>query len=106
MLCKRLGIPEPVTEFRFHPTRRWRFDYAWPQHRVALEIEGGIWTGGRHTRGVGFVRDMEKYNTATVMGWKVLRCQPADIRKLPILDMVKQAIDNTAPFKDYGNNGQ
>jgi very-short-patch-repair endonuclease len=104
VLCRRMGIPTPVTEYRFHPTRKWRFDYCWPEHRVALEVEGGIWTGGRHTRGVGFVRDMEKYNTAALMGWKVLRCQPTELRKLVVVDMIKQAIEDTAPFKDYLRN--
>jgi len=72
------GITEPHREYRFHPSRRWRFDYAWPSRMIALEIEGGVWTGGRHTRGAGFLGDMEKYNAATLMGWKVLRCVPGD----------------------------
>jgi hypothetical protein len=62
-----------VREHRFHPTRRWRFDFAWPLISVALEVEGAVWVGGRHTRGSGFLGDMTKYNTATLMGWRVLR---------------------------------
>ena len=58
------GLPEPVREFKFHPTRRWRFDFAWPDHKVAAEVEGGTWTGGRHTRGSGFEKDCHKYNAA------------------------------------------
>lgn len=61
------------TEYRFHPVRRWRFDFAYPQHLLAIEVEGGVWMGGRHTRGRGFELDAEKYNSATIMGWKVLR---------------------------------
>lgn len=60
-------------EHRFHPTRRWRFDFSWPEKRVAVEIEGGHWTGGRHVRGAGFEADCEKYLEAIVMGWRVLR---------------------------------
>ncbi len=66
----------PVPEYRFHPKRKWRFDYAWPEQKVALEIEGGIWTLGRHTRGAGFRADMEKYNEAGRAGWRVFRFTP------------------------------
>lgn len=70
------GLPEPATEHRFHPTRRWRFDIAWTEQMVALEVEGGVWTQGRHTRGAGFIKDMEKYNAAHALGWVVLRAIP------------------------------
>lgn len=66
-------LPKPAREYRFHPERRWRFDFAWPQRKVALEVEGGTRTGGRHVRGDGFAADCEKYNTAAIMGWRVLR---------------------------------
>lgn len=82
------NLPEPVKELRFSPPRRWRFDYAWEAGKVALEVEGGVWTGGRHTRGKGFLADMEKYNTATVMGWRVLRVTPDQLKRrehLPLL---------------------
>lgn len=67
------GLPQPVAEHRYHPTRKWRFDFAWPDRLVAVEIEGGAWTGGRHTRGSGFVKDCDKYNAAALLGWRVLR---------------------------------
>jgi hypothetical protein len=70
------GIPEPTCEYKFCDHRRWRFDFAWPIQRVALEVEGGVWTGGRHTRGSGFLKDVEKYNAAAAMGWRVVRCEP------------------------------
>jgi very-short-patch-repair endonuclease len=66
-------LPEPATEYRFHPRRKWRFDCAFPDHRVAVELDGGTYMGGRHTRGAGFAADCEKLNAATVMGWRVLR---------------------------------
>jgi len=66
-------IPPPVSELPFEPGRKWRFDYAWPEHRVALEIEGGVYTRGRHTRPAGYLKDLEKYNTATLRGWRLLR---------------------------------
>lgn len=67
-------IPMPEPEYRFHPFRKWRVDFAWPSLRLAIEIEGAIWTGGRHTRGGGVLADMEKYNTlSAVMGWRLMR---------------------------------
>ena len=66
-------LPEPVTEYKFHPKRKWRMDVAWPDYRLCVELEGGVHNGGRHTRGAGFEADAEKYNAAAVMGWTVLR---------------------------------
>lgn len=70
---RAVGLPTPKREYRFHPDRRWRFDFAWPDRLVAAEVEGGTYSGGRHTRGVGFERDAEKYNEAGVRGWRVFR---------------------------------
>lgn len=71
-------MPEP--EYRFHPSRMWRVDFAWPSLRVAVEIEGAVWTGGRHTRGGGFLADMDKYNALSVMGWRLLRFDGGAVR--------------------------
>jgi hypothetical protein len=90
----QMGLPKPVTEHRFHPTRRWRFDYAWPEHLIALEVEGGVWTGGRHTSGAGFVKDLEKYNAAGLLGWRVFRCVPNDLMKLVTVELLRAAIDS------------
>ena len=65
--------PGAVAEFRFHPSRRWRFDFAWPDKKLAVEIEGGTWSGGRHTSGKGYRADCEKYSNAAIMGWAVIR---------------------------------
>lgn len=67
------GLPEPVREYRFAPPRRFRFDFCWPERKVAVEIDGAVWSGGRHTRGAGFLRDCEKLNLAALGGWAVLR---------------------------------
>lgn len=82
----------PLTEHRFHPTRKWRFDYAWEDHRIALEVEGGVWVGGRHTSGAGFVKDMEKYNEAACLGWRIIRCQPRDLCSSKTINTIKKAI--------------
>jgi hypothetical protein len=75
-LLQAEGLPIPESEYRFHPDRKWRFDFAWPAQHLALEVEGGVWSKGRHTRPKGFLGDMEKYNAAAVLGWRVLRCTP------------------------------
>src|ERR1019366_6287530 len=62
-----------LREFRFHSLRRWRFDFACPQKLLAVECEGGTYSGGRHTRGAGFESDCEKYAEAVLMGYRVLR---------------------------------
>lgn len=103
-------LPDPEPEYKFHPQRRWRLDFAWPSHKVAVEVEGGTWgkpvichqcgvhvlgttrrgqpyrireAGGRHTRGKGFENDVEKYNEATALGWQVFRVTSTMLRKDP-----------------------
>lgn len=66
-------LPSPETEYRFDPSRRWRFDFAWPDRKVAVEVEGGTWTGGRHVRPAAFENDCVKYAEAAIAGWRVLR---------------------------------
>lgn len=68
-----IHVKEPVEEYRFHPVRRWRFDFAWPEYGVAVEVEGGTWVRGAHTRGKHFESDCEKYNEAARMKWRVFR---------------------------------
>ena len=78
-LCRSAGLPEPIPEYKFHPQRKWRADYCWPIHRVIVEIDGGAWTGGRHTRGSGFIKDLEKLNAAALLGFAVLRYTPQQL---------------------------
>lgn len=80
-LCKSFGIPSPEQEFKFMDKRKFRFDFAWIDEKLAVEIEGGVWIQGRHTRGSGYVKDMEKYNLAAEAGWRVLRFTPQQIKK-------------------------
>ena len=67
------GLPIGVEQHKFHPTRKWMFDRAWPDRMLAVEIDGGTWSGGRHTRGSGYEKDCEKLNEAALLGWTVLR---------------------------------
>lgn len=67
------ATPPMLREYKFHPTRKWQIDFAIPSLKIAVEIEGGEWSRGRHTRGQGFIDDCEKYNAAALLGWEVLR---------------------------------
>lgn len=94
--CKALSLPEPEPEYRFAPPRRWRFDYCWPSHRLAVEVEGGIWTGGRHTRGKGYLGDLEKYNRAVLDGWRVLRFTPSQVKDGTALNVLAEVFEAKA----------
>jgi very-short-patch-repair endonuclease len=87
-ILKMYGV-QFVREHRFHPTRKWRFDFAvLPiEKKIAVEVEGGVWSGGRHTRGSGYIGDMEKYNEAALMGWKVLRYPASQITTRVVADL-------------------
>ena len=79
-------------EWPFHPTRKWRFDYACPELKIAIEVDGGIFTGGRHSGGVGQLKDFEKGNAACAMGWYVFHTTPEDMHDLEFRKLVLEAI--------------
>jgi hypothetical protein len=85
-------LPEPTREYIFAKPRRWRFDFAWPAQMVALEVEGGTWSGGRHTRGSGYAADCEKYNTATKLGWRVYRAVGDMVKNGQALELITAAL--------------
>ena len=87
------GLPTPEREHRFAPPRKWRVDFAWPELMVALEVEGGTMTGGRHTRGRGFELDAEKYNEAALSGWLLLRVTGAMVKDGRALRTAEKAIE-------------
>ena len=83
----------PEREYRFHPVRKWRFDFAFPDRKIAIECEGGTWMKkGGHTTGVGFEKDCYKYNTAAIEGWTVLRFTGAMIRSGDALTQIEQVL--------------
>lgn len=86
------GLPTPEREWRFHPSRKWRFDFAFPGDKLAVEVEGGIFVTGRHSRGAGMLADMEKYAAATLLGWRVIRVAAQHIRSGVALDWITQAL--------------
>ena len=91
------GLPEPVTEHRFHPTRKWRFDAAIPSAKVAIEVNGGIWTRGRHMRGSGYIGDRMKINTAQILGWIVLEFAPDQMKSGEASVVIAEALATRSP---------
>jgi very-short-patch-repair endonuclease len=79
LLWGSLNGPELVQEHRFHPVRKWRFDFAHLATKVAVELQGGIWSGGRHGRGYGIVGDYEKLNESQFCGWVVIQLSAKQI---------------------------
>ena len=86
---KAVGLV-PEQEYRFHPTRRWRSDFAFPDEKLLIEVEGGTYTHGRHTRGKGFEDDCEKYNAATELGFRVLRYTGKMIKSGQALEQIER----------------
>lgn len=79
-------------EYKFHPKRRWRLDIAFPAQRLAIEVEGGIWTRGRHVRGAGMLEDMEKYAELAILGWRLIRVAPKHIKSGEALNWIERAL--------------
>lgn len=102
------GVERPTVEYRFHPERRWRFDFCWIGDSVALEIEGGVFgytdplrgqqAKGAHSSAEGILRDIDKYNAAQLAGWMVLRVVPGELFTQVTAEMVKAAIADRGPW--------
>ncbi len=95
-----IGLPKPVGELRFHSTRRWRFDYAWPEKKVALEIHGATHKQGRHTRGYGYASDREKMNEAQLLGWIVIEATTDNI------GFIRSWIERAFSYRDEQDDSQ
>lgn len=92
-LCELSGLPKPKAEFRFDCRRRWRFDYAWPGPRpLALEVQGGLFVQGRHSRGAALLKEHEKLNEAAAQGWRVLFTTPEGLESSATFDLLKRAL--------------
>jgi len=93
--CDMFKLPPPEREYYFHKPRMWRFDFAWPERMVAVEIEGGTWVNGGHTRGAAYTKNCEKYNQAALDGWTLLRFTTDMMRNNPagMIEQVKLALE-------------
>ena len=79
-------------EFEFHPKRKWRADFHLVGKKILVEVEGAIWSGGRHTRGKGYIGDMEKYNAATMMGFQVLRFSTDQVKSGHAIQQIEKMV--------------
>lgn len=92
LIKKATGLT-PLREFKFHPTRRWRADFAFTDHKLLVEVEGGIWGYGRHNRASGFLKDMEKYNNAALLGYRILRFTPSNLCDKESINLIKTTLN-------------
>lgn len=90
------SISDPVEEFKFHPKRRWRIDLFWPDHKLALEIEGGTYmkSGGGHRSITGYHSDMEKYNAISIYGLSLLRFTTKQMESCESYDFLREWFKN------------
>lgn len=79
-------------EFKFHPSRMWRADFHLKGKKILVEVEGGIWSNGRHTRGKGYLGDLEKYNEATMMGYQVIRFSTEQVKSGKAIEQIFKLI--------------
>ena len=89
--CRAEGL-SPEREYLFHPRRKWRFDFAFVREKLSVEIEGGIWSHGAHTRGQHFEGDCVKYAHAAILGWRVIRCSTGQVTSGQAIEWVLQAL--------------
>lgn len=90
--CTVYGLT-PHREHKFQESRKWSFDFAWPAVKLAVEIEGGTTFGkSRHSQGKGFEEDARKYNTAALMGWRVLRFTTEMVKTAEAIDTVREVL--------------
>jgi very-short-patch-repair endonuclease len=94
IILQASGIPF-VREYRFDPERKWRADFAIPEHKILIEVEGGNWTQGRHNRGKGYEDDCEKYNAATMQGWRVLRFTPGMLMRTDVIQIINSLVERS-----------
>lgn len=81
-----------VREYRFHPTRRWLFDWAWPSRKLYAECQGGVFVRGRHSRPKGQLNDFEKMSEATILGWRPILFCSVEIKNGQALDRIRRAL--------------
>ena len=87
-----LKLPAAVSEWRFDERRKWRFDFAFVDQRIAVEVQGGIWTRGRHVRPAALKKEWEKLNAAAGQGWRILYCEPRAIGTLKFSKEIERAL--------------
>ncbi len=93
---RAVGLPEPVREYPFAAPRKYRADFCYPEHRLLIEVEGGVYSDGRHTRGTGYTEDARKYNLAILLGFRVLRFTGEMVRDGTAVAVIEEALREQA----------
>ena len=101
--CVLARLPTVTREFTFHPSRRWRFDLCFVDQRLAVEVDGGAFANGRHTRGSGFRNDCEKGAAAAALGYRVLHVMPEHITSGIALQWVETALRWVIAYEGLGH---
>jgi very-short-patch-repair endonuclease len=100
-------LPEPRAEYVFHESRKWRFDFAFPELKVAVEYDGGVFDGlPSHSSVSGILRDIEKINEAQLSGWTVIRCTAQTVSGGVALRYIKRAISKAKSDILPGEHGK
>lgn len=90
---RALELPVPEREFRAIPTRKFRWDFAWPEHKLLVEVNGGTWGKGGHSTGAGIARDYEKNNLANLAGYRCLIFTGAMVESGEAVDMIAKCLE-------------
>lgn len=101
--CKEAGLPEPQTELQFAKPRKWRFDFYWNRSfhwvRIAVEIEGGLYIKGGHSRGAAYEKNLQKYNEATLRGWRLFRFSVGQVKNGTAIAFMKRIFETAYDHK-------
>ena len=87
------GLTGYVREYQAIPGRRFRFDFAWLEQRLLVEVNGGTYTQGAHSTGQGIARDYEKANLAQLAGWRVLTFDCKAVKSGEAVEVIRQALE-------------
>jgi len=90
---RALGLPEPIREYQAIKGRKFRFDFAWLEHRLLVEVNGGTYTKGAHSTGAGIARDYEKCNLGVLQGWRVLLFDGKAVKDGTAVEVIRQALE-------------
>ena len=85
-----LKLPKPQRNYKFHPTRKLELDFAWPDLMLAVEVQGGTYSGGKHARGVGYTNDCRKMGEAMALGWVIYWCDTVLVRNGEAIQVIEK----------------
>lgn len=92
--CKALRLPEPIEQYQFAPPRRFKADFAWPQYRLLVEVQGGIWRrgGGAHSHPLDLERDIERTQHMALLGWWFLPVTTDEVRSGHAVEVTQRVL--------------